>query len=89
MKIKRKFKVHNVAGENVVLVQGRNPGDLTSVIALNGVSLFLWNELWDKDFNRNQLIALLTDNYEVDETTAAADADKWIETLKGKGILEL
>ncbi len=87
MKINTKYKVRQVAGENIVLVQGRNPGDMTSVVAFNDSSLYLWNSLLDKDFEMEDVVSLLTERYEVDEAVAAKDAESWIKTLEEKGLL--
>ncbi|MBR3958451.1 MAG: PqqD family protein [Bacteroidales bacterium] len=87
MKINTKYKVRQVAGENIVLVQGRNPGDMTSVVAFNDSSLYLWNSLLDKDFEMEDVVSLLTERYEVDEAVAAKDAESWIKTLQEKGLL--
>lgn len=87
MKINTKYKVRQVAGENIVLVQGRNPGDMTSVVAFNDSSLYLWNSLLDKDFEMEDVVSLLTERYEVDEAVAAKDAESWIKTLEEKGML--
>lgn len=87
MKINTKYKVRQVAGENIVLVQGRNPGDMTTVVAFNDSSLYLWNSLLDKDFEMEDVVSLLTERYEVDEAVAAKDAESWIKTLEEKGLL--
>lgn len=87
MKINTKYKVRQVAGENIVLVQGRNPGDMTSVVAFNDSSLYLWNSLLDKDFEIEDVVSLLTERYEVDEAVAAKDAESWIKTLEERGML--
>ena len=88
MRILPKYKVRDVANENVVLVQGRNPGDMTSVIALNETSLYLWNELYGKDFELQDIVSLLTGRYDVDEATAAKDAESWVATLREKSVLD-
>lgn len=87
MKINSKYKVRNVANENVVLVQGRNAGDMTTVIALNDTSLYLWNELYGRDFELQDIVLLLTERYDVDETTAIRDAEGWVATLREKSVL--
>ena len=87
MKILPKYKVRNVADENIVMVQGANPGDMTTVIALNDTSLYLWNSLMGKDFEVADVTALLMDNYDVDEATAAKDAAEWVETLQKNRVL--
>lgn len=88
MRINPRYKVRNVADENIVLVQGRNPGDMTTVIALNETSLYLWNQLQGSDFEISDICKLLVDRYEVDATTAETDAEKWVATLKEHNILD-
>ena len=88
MKILSRYKVRRVADEDIVLVQGRNPGDMTTVIALNETSLYLWNSLYGHDFELTDVVRLLMERYDVDETTASSDAQKWVETLKQNNILE-
>lgn len=87
MKILPKYKVRHVADENIVLVQGSNPGDMTTVVALNETSLYLWNDLYGKDFELADVVSLLTERYDVDEATAEKDASQWVETLKQNAIL--
>ena len=88
MKILSKFKVRHVADEDIVLIQGRNPGDMTTVISLNPTSLYLWNELLGRDFELADVSRLLLDRFDVDEATATADAHKWVDTLKQHNIIE-
>ena len=39
MKISSKFKVRSIAGENVIIKQGKFGADMTKIISLNGTSL--------------------------------------------------
>ena len=43
MKIKQEYKVREIAGENVVIMQGGKGADLTKIITLNESALLLWN----------------------------------------------
>lgn len=43
MRIKEEYKVREMAGEHIVVMQGRYGVDMTKVIALNETSLWLWN----------------------------------------------
>lgn len=88
MRISPKNKVRRVADEDIILLQGRNAGDMTTVVALNETSLFLWNALNGRDFELADICGLLTDRYEVDEVTAMADAREWVATLKQNNLLE-
>ena len=44
MKIKSMYKVRQVAGENLVVGQGRLNADMTKVISLNDSAVLLWKE---------------------------------------------
>ena len=87
MRTNTNYKVRNVAGENIVLLQGKLGGDMTRVIAFNESALLMWNTLAGKDFTVADAAQVLTDNFEVDEATAVADAEKWIAQLREGGLL--
>ena len=40
-----------MAGEHVVIMQGRYGADMTRIISLNESALYLWNELQGKEFD--------------------------------------
>ena len=82
MKIDSKVKVRDIAGEKVVIMQGRLGADLTRIIQLNGSSVWLLEQLTDRDFEVADVVELLTSRYDVDEQTATADATKWVEQLR-------
>lgn len=82
MKIRETYKVREMAGEHVVIMQGRKGVDMTRIISLNESSLYLWNSLQGKDFEIEDVTRLLTDRYDVDPATAARDAAAWIEKLR-------
>ncbi len=87
MKIDAKFKVREMAGEHVIIMPGRQGADMTRIITLNESSLYLWNELADREFEVADAAKLLTDHYEVDEATALRDAGTWVAKLSACGIL--
>lgn len=87
MQINPKYKVRNVANENIVLVQGANAGDMTTVVALNDTSLFLWNALVGRDFEIVDVVSLLTEKYDVDVDRATTDATTWVDTMRQNSIL--
>ena len=88
MKIKEGYKVREMAGEHVIIKQGRFGADMTRVIALNPTSLLLWEELQGRDFEVEDVAKVLTDNYEVEAATATADAAAWMEKLVEAGLAE-
>jgi hypothetical protein len=88
MRIKPGYKVRELAGENVVIMQGRSGADMTRVISLNNSSLLLWNNLLDVDFSADDVKRILLENYDVDEAVAAADAQAWVEKMQQTGLVE-
>ena len=88
MRIKQGYKVRELAGENVVIMQGRSGADMTRVISLNNSSLLLWNNLLDVDFSADDVKRILLENYDVDEAVAAVDAQAWVEKMQQSGLVE-
>ena len=64
-------------------MEGISQINFNKMISLNSTAAFLWENVEGKDFTVEDLTKLLTDNYEVEEERAAADAAaiaaKWIE----------
>lgn len=88
MKIKPAYKVRQIAGENVVILQGRANADMTQIITLNDSALVLWNALADKEFCTEDAVAVLCENYDVAADVALKDAQKWVERMQQCGLIE-
>jgi hypothetical protein len=88
MKIKSEYKVRSIAGENVVILQGRGNTDMTQIITLNDSALLLWNQLEGKDFDAEDVVAALCENYDVEESLAKSDAQAWIKRMQDCGLVE-
>ncbi|MCR5841084.1 MAG: PqqD family protein [Bacteroidales bacterium] len=88
MKICEGMVLRSLAGCFIVTGDGRSPVDFSKVISLNETAAYLWNEVKDKEFTVDDLTALLTARYEVDEATAKADAQKLTDTWREAGLLE-
>ena len=54
MKIREEYKVREMAGEHVVIMQGRLGVDMTKIISLNESALYLWNALAGKGILRRR-----------------------------------
>ena len=88
MKIKSMYKVRQVAGENLVVGQGRLNADMTKVISLNDTAALLWKELAGRDFTCEDAADVLVATYEIEKEQAMTDAAKWIEKMQACGIIE-
>lgn len=87
MKIDARYKVREMAGEHVVIVQGRYGADMTRVVSLNQTSLYLWNALEGREFDAAEAARLLSERYGVDGATALRDAQAWIGKLREYKLL--
>lgn len=88
MKIKSEYKVRSIAGENVVILQGRGNADMTQIITLNYSALLLWNQLEGKDFDVEDAVSVLCENYDVEESLAKSDAEAWVKRMQECGLVE-
>lgn len=88
MRINQNCKVREIAGENVVIMQGRNGADLTQIITLNESALILWQTLSGSDFEVEDAQRVLTENFEVDDATALRDAQQWVERMRECKLIE-
>ncbi len=88
MKIKQGCKVREIAGENVVVMQGEHGADFTRIITLNESALTLWQALDGADFSVADAASVLTSRFDVDEATATRDAKLWVERMNECGLIE-
>ncbi len=85
MKLKEGFILREVAGEHVVLSVGGEV-DLNGMITLNDTGCTLWKRL-EQEAELSDLTAALLAEYEVDEPTAQAAAQRFVEKLKELDLL--
>ena len=67
MKIKNGFELRNICGENIIISHGKENINFTKIISLNESAALIWNQLADKDFSIDDMVHILTSEYEVDE----------------------
>lgn len=88
MRVKKGFTLRTICGENILLAEGKENIDFSDIISMNPTAVYLWENVQDKDFTAEDLASLLTDQYEVDEATALADANELAGQWKKAGIIE-
>ena len=88
MKTKKGFNLRQVCGENVIVAEGAENIDFSSIISMNESSAYLWNSIQGKEFDNNNLVELLTQEYEVDADTAAKDVEALVAQWMKAGIIE-
>lgn len=77
-----------MAGQNVIIMQGKYGGDMTKIISLNETSLFLWNTFHDKEFTTEDVTSALVSEYGIDEQLAGKDGQAWCDKIAECGLLE-
>ena len=87
MRLKSEYKVRDMAGEHVVIMQGRLGSDLTRIISLNDSSLLLWNELQGKEFEVADVASILVETYNIDAEVAERDSKEWVKKLAECGLI--
>ena len=87
MKIKSIYQLREVAGEHMVVSTGTEENSFNGVIMLNATGAFLW-KLLENGAERDELIAKVLEEYEVDEATAALGVDDFINDIKKANLFE-
>ena len=87
MKIKEGYILRNVAGSFVVVPIGEATLEFNGMMNLNETGAFPFEKMID-GISRDDLIKALTDEYDVDDETAAEDVDAFIEKVKEQDLFE-
>ena len=87
MKIKEGFVLRTVVDEHMVMPTGENIGRFGGAVVLNDVSAFAFEQL-KRPISREDLLALILGEFDVDETTASEDLDSLLEQFRELGLLK-
>lgn len=87
MRINDKMKLRNVAGENIILMQNADGTDMTRVVALNESALLLYNRQIGREFELDDVVNALVDEYEVSEADARKDAEAWVAEMRKNALV--
>jgi len=87
MKIKKGFVLSKIGNDTVAVATGELSRQFAGVVVISGCGEFLWTKLTE-DISRDELVAALLDEYDVEAERASADVDRFIEQLSQANILE-
>ena len=88
LKTKENFVLRTVAGQSVVVAVAQASVDFNGMLTLNESGALLWKVL-EGGCEKADLTAALLAEYEVDEATAAASVEKFLETIEKAGCVEM
>lgn len=87
MRIDKRQKIRDVAGEHIVIRMGAGVTDMTEVVGLNESAMELYNAFKELEFSLDDVVRRLTELYEVDEATARRDAEAWVASMREQGLI--
>ncbi len=87
MQIKNGFVLRSVLDEHMVMPAGDLIGKFDGTVVLNDVSAFVFEQL-KKPVSREDIIAAVLAEYEVDEATAAKDIDALLAQFRELGMID-
>lgn len=87
MKIKSSFVLKQIAGSYIVVPLRERAMDFSGVIKLTESGAFLWNILAE-GAERDELVAALLKEYDVDDAVASRDVDRFITELREADLIE-
>lgn len=79
--------LRNLAGEYVLLPRGAAIREFHGTMVMNELSAFIWNRLREPA-TRDELLAAVLAEYDIDEATAAADLDALLARFTELGIIQ-
>lgn len=89
MKVKNGFNLREVCGEHIIVAEGDENIDFSNIISMNESSAYLWEEVQKMGtFTVDNLVELICNQYEIDETTVRKDAIALAAQWGTAGIIE-
>ena len=86
MKIKEGFVLRKVADTYVVVAIGAEAKKHNVMITLNETGGLLWEKLTE-GADKDALVKVILDKYDIDEATATADVEKFLLKVESEGLL--
>lgn len=87
LKVKDGFVLREIGPQTVAVPVGKRTGEIHGVISLTESGALLWAQL-TKGVEKEDLVSLLLNEYEIDEKTATIDVDEFIKGLYAQGVME-
>lgn len=86
MKIKKKFLLREVMGENILVPVGDSDTTFNGIASLNDIGVFIWQNI-ESAKDEEELLQRILDEYEVDRDVAKADLDEFLGKLEAVDII--
>lgn len=88
MRIRKGFVLRDICGNKVISGEGLDKVNYSKLITLNETAAYLWESVQEKEFDKDTLVQLLLERYEVTEDVVRADVDKLLSTWMELDMIE-
>lgn len=87
MQASKDYLVRSIAGETILIPSGAAAQKFNGLVTVNALGSFIWDVL-QQPATLDELVARITEEYEVDDATARSDAEEFLAELRQIGALE-
>ena len=87
MQVSRDYLLRTIAGETILIPSGAAAQKFNGLVTVNAIGAFIWDVL-QTPTDLEELVARITEEYEVDADTARRDAEEFLSELRRIGALE-
>lgn len=87
LKVKDGFVLRTIGPQTVAVPIGKRTGEIHGVISLSESGALLWEKLTE-GAEKEELLSVLLENYEIDRKTACSDLEEFIKGLQKQGVME-
>ncbi|WP_437920466.1 PqqD family protein [Sphingobacterium sp. LRF_L2] len=87
MKLRKDLILRHIGDDYIIVEPGQEQIDLSKVYTLNETAAWLWEELKNKDFALEDMVALLCSEYDVTADIALIDAKQLVRDFQKQGLI--
>lgn len=88
MKTNPDYILRTIAGEAILIPTGSAATAFNGMVNLSEVAVFVWQTM-DSCADMEELVAKVVAEYDVDEATARADVQRFVDSLVACGMAQL
>lgn len=88
MKLNEGFGLRDICGEKVLVAEGLENIDYSKIINLNETAAYLWQNLLGKDFEVEDMVDLILQEYDVNASVAFEDCTELLKQWMKVGMIK-
>lgn len=87
MYIRKEYQLQTIAGKSFIFLHKSGEVDMTRILSFNKTSVWLWQQLSEKEFTEEEALTLLCEHYEGDISQIRQNLEWWIESLIEEDVI--